>query len=238
MQQAIIKDCKNNKIHFSLVSYTRDLYEEDPVTGETKITAIGSIKGERNDAVERDLGAMKQKTNATNSIEISNKGEDNMEIQDMLAAIHNAIKNGSEDYEDVVESLGLEGKLVNADHEAGAKLVEAFKKMNVEDPVAEIKNLREKVASDKTAVFNAKLNAEFGVSKEDATGAETNALRQCAEVMIDKTANADEAIKAFKATAAAKQLAGMLASTDDGVVVNSIESTAKVNSNEIKTEVY
>ncbi len=233
-----IKDCRNNKIHFSLVSYTRDLYEEDPATGETKITAIGSIKGERNDAVERYLGAMEQKTNANKSIEISNKGEEIMEIKDMINAIHKALNYGNVDYEDVVEGLGLGDKMVNADHLAGAKLVDAFKKMNVEDPVAEITKLREKIASDKDAVFNAKLDAEFGASKKDATGAETNALRQCAEVMIDKTANADEAIKAFKETAAAKQLAGMLASTDDGVVVNSIESAAKVNSDEIKTEVY
>jgi len=49
-------------IHYSLVSYTKDEILNDK-NGKTIINVVGSVKGERNDAVEIGLGAMDQKTN-------------------------------------------------------------------------------------------------------------------------------------------------------------------------------
>ncbi len=241
--ERFITENKTNMIHFSLVAYTKDVGEEDPVTGNYSITVVESVRGERNDAVERDLGAMKQVTNAVESgdggqAKNAEKGDEQMELKDMLKAIRNALTNGSANIVEVSAELGVADKMVNAEHEAGVKLADEFKKLNIKDPVAEFKALQAKVKTDVDAVFNAKLDVEFGPSKKDATGAETNALRQCAEALIDRTANADEAIKAFKTTAAAKQLAGKLASTSEGIV-QVLEAANKVNAADpIPTEEY
>jgi len=57
-----IRENKSNMIHYSLVSYTKDEILNDK-NGKTIINVVGSVKGERNDAVEIGLGAMDQKTN-------------------------------------------------------------------------------------------------------------------------------------------------------------------------------
>lgn len=55
---------KAGMLDYSIVSYTKDEIETLP-EGNMKITAVASIAGERNDAVEYGLGAMEQKTNAS-----------------------------------------------------------------------------------------------------------------------------------------------------------------------------
>ncbi len=58
-----IDDIQMNMVHFSLCTWPDIMEVEDPATGVVTRTAISSRKGERNDAVEYDLGAMKQETN-------------------------------------------------------------------------------------------------------------------------------------------------------------------------------
>ena len=59
-----IRENKSDMVHYSLVSVTKDEIDEDD-EGNWVINVIGSIRGERNDAVEYDGGAMQQKTNET-----------------------------------------------------------------------------------------------------------------------------------------------------------------------------
>jgi len=57
-----IRENKSDMVHYSRVSYTKDEIERDE-NGNVTINVVGSIKGERNDAVEYGMGAMEQKTN-------------------------------------------------------------------------------------------------------------------------------------------------------------------------------
>jgi hypothetical protein len=59
--EIFIRECKSDMINFSIVAYTRDEVINDGDKMERNI--VGSVKGERNDAVEYGLGAMEQKTN-------------------------------------------------------------------------------------------------------------------------------------------------------------------------------
>ena len=61
--ETFIKNIKAGMVHFSIVSWTEDIIERDENGSITTIKAIRSVKGERNDAAERNMGAMEQKVN-------------------------------------------------------------------------------------------------------------------------------------------------------------------------------
>ncbi len=238
-----ITENKSNMIHFSLVTHTKLITETDPETGENRQTAIESVRGERNDAVERDMGAMKQETNAGKpGVENPEKGEKSMEIKEMLVAIRNALKNGSVAVGDVAKGLEIEDKMVNSQHEAAAKVMKGLADLGVKDKIVEeVAALQNKVKADSDLVYNARLDTEFGASKKDAAGAETNVLRECAEMALKNAdrSKVDEAIVAFKNSAVAKTLAGQLASTQSAVnvvesapAVNAVGGSAGINSKE------
>ncbi|GAG90089.1 unnamed protein product, partial [marine sediment metagenome] len=67
-----IRENKSDMIHYSLVSYTRDEVDKDK-DGNMIINIVGSIKGERNDAVEYGMGAMEQKTNEKENIGVADE---------------------------------------------------------------------------------------------------------------------------------------------------------------------
>ncbi len=238
-----ITENKANMVHFSLVTCPKLIVENDPETGDVKRTAVESVRGERNDAVELNMGAMKQETNAGKSgVENSEKGEKSMEIKEMLVAIKNALKNGSVAVGDVAKGLEIEDKMVNSRHEEAAKVMKGLADLGVKDKIVEeVAALQNKVKADSDLVYNAKLDTEFGASKKDAAGAETNVLRECAEMALKNAdrAKVDEAIVAFKNSAVAKTLAGQLASTQSAVnvvqsapAVNAVGGSAGINSKE------
>ncbi len=237
-----IDENKLNMVHFSLVTCPKLVIENNPETGDVMRTAVESIRGERNDAVEHSMGAMKQETNAGKSgVENPKEGEKSMEIKEMLVAIKNALKNGSVAVEDVAKGLEIESKMINAEHTAAVEVAKGLTNLGVKDAVAEFTVLKNKVKADSDVVYNAKLDTEFGVSKKATDGTETNVLRECAEMALANAdrSKVDEAIATFKNSAVAKTLAGQLASTQSAInvvesapAVNAVGGSAGINSKE------
>ncbi len=226
-----ITENKANMVHFSLVTCPKLIVENDPATGDVKRTAVESVRGERNDAVERDMGAMKQETNAGKSgVENPEKGEKHMNKNELLKALNNLMETGQLGLAELADSAKFADKLVNAEHLAAVEVVQGLADLGVKDKIVdEVAALKNQIKADSDLVYNAKLDTEFGASKKDAAGTETNVLRECAEMALANAdrAKVDEAIVAFKNSAVAKTLGGQLASTQSAV--NVIESAPAVN---------
>lgn len=181
---------KTDMIHYSLVTYPREERFEDK-DGNTVINIIESLYGERNDAVEYDLGAMKQLTNQkdlnglsndTNLTDNQKEGEEILEKDELLKKI-NALKTNAElTLVEVAKAMGLENQVVNKEHTEALKVVNSLKELGLKDPIADIKVMQGKIEADAGAVLNARLDKEYGTNP-DADSKE-NYLRQYAGQQI------------------------------------------------------
>lgn len=94
---------KAGMLDYSIVSYTKDQIETLP-EGEMKITAVASLAGERNDAVEYGVGAMEQKTNAASDQHLQHQS---------VAFAKSLISNGKYDRNGSWSSQGMRRKIWN-----------------------------------------------------------------------------------------------------------------------------
>ncbi len=219
-----ITENKSGMVHYSLVSHLEYLRTDDPVTGDYVYTALRSLKGERNDAVPLDLGAMTQVTNAVNDGgKIKKEKESLMNKDEVLKAVKTFMENGTLGVGELATTLGINSKIVNPESVAAVELKKSLDGIKSADPVTEIVALRKQVAEDGAVVANAQLDLEFGASRKDTAGVETNLLRSYA---ADKLKGVDrakftEAVNAVKADPIAKKLASE--AVDANSTVNVVE---------------
>jgi hypothetical protein len=75
-----IRDVNAGLVHFSIVAWTEDIIERDENGFIKSIKAIKSVKGERNDAVEVNMGAMEMKVNKIAFDKLNDSGNDHSVI--------------------------------------------------------------------------------------------------------------------------------------------------------------
>ena len=202
--EMFLKEARAGMIHFSLVSYTRDVYEETP-DGEGVWNVVGSLYGERNDAVEWGTGAMPQRvTNKETTGDEPDEGDEHMDLKEMLAKLSTLKTNGDLDVSQVAKVLGIE--VVTKVHTDAVKLNAEIVEVLGEKPVEAAKALQEKVKADETAVFNARMDKEFGVAKhEDGSD---NLVRQQADSLVANGADLEDQITKAKENPILKRLKG------------------------------
>lgn len=220
--ETFIMENKSDMVHFSLVSYTKDEIMQDD--NGTTINVIGSIKGERNDAVEHGLGAMDQKTNNDNG------GKKDMDKKELLEKLKALKANAEITLPDIAKALDLSNQLITDKHNKALAMADSLTKLGVKDPVSEIKKLQEQAKANSTAVRNAELDKAFGVDAD-----KKNYLRQYAEKQTGDIASdgLEKRINEIKDDPIAKQLARDRADyTTDANAVGSVErkNTAEITS--------
>lgn len=120
-----IKENKSNNVDYSLVAYTRDeVIRKDGE--ETIVNVLESLGGERNDAVEYGLGAMKQKTN-------KQEGGSKLNKKELLEGLKTLKANAEITTPEIIEAFGLEG-----DYKILSEIKSIIKKENVIDELKKI----------------------------------------------------------------------------------------------------
>ena len=194
--ETFIKECKAGMVHFSIVSYVKE--ERTETKDGIEINIIESMYGERNDAVDRGTGAMKQVTNANGeSAAVGGKTipkteEPPMNREEFLKALAN-MKAAEITIEEMAKVLNATDKIVTKEQIEAVAVMNALKELKVTDPVKEIETLRATIEANAEAVKNAALDKEFGASTDE----NPNPLRQYA---AERLANAtyDDLMKGIK----------------------------------------
>jgi hypothetical protein len=219
-----IRNSRANMIHFSIVAYTRDKIFRNEDGYITAIHALESIKGERNDAVELNLGAMKQKTNEVREgagqaerLELDNGLESRkshmeatMEPNEMLAALKTCVANGTLAKDRIVKDFELE-IVTDVHRNAVAKLDELKKICGDEDIVKKYNDIvaenKELVKNNFDAIFDAKMSAAFGPKEIDG---KENLKRNAAELLVTtkEAGELDAAIETAKKNSIILSFAG------------------------------
>jgi hypothetical protein len=195
--KGFIRDIKAGLVNFSIVSYTRDIIERDEDGWISSVKAIESVRGERNDAVEINLGAMDQKVSKK-----QNKKEvylmNNDTYKEIIQNIVNQIDNGKINKNQVAADLKI--NVVTDEHLSALKDIEEIKKLcgdNYKAAIADMiknqenvkkenfKNIREKAMSEK-----------FGPVKINVNGKEEDNLKRiAADSMVTKEIVTEEELK-------------------------------------------
>jgi len=171
-----IRENKSDMVHYSLVSYTKDEYEEDE-NGDFIINAIESIKGERNDAVEYGLGAMEQKTNAdSGDSKDKPKEEGNVNKKELLEKLKTLKANAEITLDEIAEALGLGAKLLTKEHSDALKVVNSLAEKGIEKPLEQLEKMQADIKANQEDVRRAKLDTVYGIDEK-----KENFLRQYAE---------------------------------------------------------
>jgi len=199
-----IQDCRVGIVHFSIVAYTKDEYNEE--TGE--ITAVEFSHGARNDAVEYGTGAMRQKVNKnkkqreSDDIKQQNTGGKYImpenELQEILQNLDNRITNGSISKDDIAKQLKM--NMVQSEHAEALKLLKDIKEIVGDDPVKTIKQMKDNADEVLKTAYNNKrekaMSDEFGQEKITRAGKEEeNLKRQAAEPHVSRKIISDEELK-------------------------------------------
>lgn len=230
--ETFIKENKSDMVHFSLVTYPKYEVLEDK-DGNEIVNIIESLYGERNDAVEYNLGAMKQETNIKDlkdqdDLKDNNKlGGVNLETKQEVLKVLNTMKaNADITLIEVAEAMELQSQLITDEHLQAIKIVNSLKNLGFTDPVKDYEKLKNKIEADRESVRNARLDKEFG-TKEDSQTKKDNLLRTYAE---GKTVNVygddlEKAINDLKEDPIAKKFAAERADVNSeanelGVVEN------------------
>jgi uncharacterized protein YcbK (DUF882 family) len=223
---AFINDAKLNLVHFSMVSYTRDEIVDGP-DDVREYNVIESVRGERNDAVEFDAGAMDQKTNgkAGDSPEEIEENDTMLKKDEVLEALRNFKANGVINAPELAKTLGLE--IVGEIH---TKAIATLKKVNeltgTDDPVKAVETfLSEKKENAKAAIDN-KLTEEFGAVDKK------NLLRAHANTMSDAMAadtKMEDRVKSIKENSISIHLAAQAADFNSSQNRESGKSNRKEN---------
>lgn len=202
--ETFIKALKTGVVHFSIVSWTEDLIEVDEDGEIVSIKAIRSVKGERNDAAERNMGAMDQKVNKAGGEPLDeNKKEVSYimpepEYNEIISNLKNRCNNGVLSVEKICKDLGFE--IVKDAHKNAIKTLKEITDLTGENPVEKIKQMKaNEIQVKQTAYDNVreKLMFEaFGPEKIEVDGKpEINLKRNAAEPHVKKEIQTEEALK-------------------------------------------
>lgn len=199
--EAFIRENKANLVHYSIVSYTRDeIIDNDDGTREFNV--VESMFGERNDAVEYDMGGMDQKTNSkSGGMTPVNNGEAKMTKEEALKLLKNLMDNGKENAKDIAKALGLE--VVGDVHRSNAEALGKLNKLLGDDPVAKASELIDAEKKNAAALLESKVSEAFGAESKE------NLVREHANSMLktmDPKLSIDEKIQAIKENAITKKL--------------------------------
>ncbi len=165
--EVFIRECKSDLVHFSIVSATRDeiIRDDQGVT----VNVVGSIRAERNDAVEVDCGAMEQKTNI-NSPGVAGAGnlrsEDDMDKIELMKRLNALKANGEITLVEIAEAMGLKQLLATDVQLSAEKVINSLQQeLKVTDPVSEIKRLRAEIDAGRKEIREATVSRVFGPEK-------------------------------------------------------------------------
>lgn len=200
---AFIKENKANLVHFSIVSYTKDEIIDNG-DGSREYNVIESMYGERNDAVEYDMGGMDQKTNGKSGGEPPENSEVDMTKEEALTLLKNLLDNGKMNVKDIASEFGLE--IVGDVHRNNADLLKKLNGILGEDPVAKANEMIAERKANAEKLINSKLDAAFG---EAGTDEEPNLIRQHANSLLpglDSELSIEEKINAIKENPITKKL--------------------------------
>ncbi len=231
-----IRENMTGMVHYSLVTYPKEEVRMDE-DGNQVFYCIESIKGERNDAVEYDLGAMRQVTNAGVSGEMNTYEEtEEMEItkNDLVSRLNALKANGEITLMEVAEAMGLKNQVVTEEHLRAVNALKELEKIGIKDPVEDVKALNALFDENAKAVRNAALTETFGASEKDEAGNEKNLVRQYANKMVPESATGvelEKAINSVKEDPIAKKLAGeAIDPASETNVLGKAEGKKKTNS--------
>jgi len=246
--ERFIKHIRSGMVHFSIVSWTKDEHEVDENGYVTKIRAVESMKGERNDAVQVGLGAMKQKVNKEIPGEQPEKIKHERkyimaenEYAEMIKNLGNRITNGEVSKIEIATALGI--PVIGENHKSAIKTLKEISEIVGEKPVEKIKIMKaneQKVLQQKFENSREKLMIdEFG---QPGTEKLPNLKREAAELMISKIIVSDEELKQQVETAKkspvvlsfAKQEADITSNTNDltGIVIKTGDAGQRAPVNE------
>lgn len=228
--EIFLRECQSDMIHFSLVAYCKEIIERDD-DGNTTIKITESVRGERNDAVEYETGAMKQVTNSK-ELENTNRGE-GMEKGEILKKINSMRENGDISLKEIADTMSLSDQIITDVHRNALAVMNGLDKLGVSDPVKEIEKLRNQIKENEESVFNSVLTENFG---KPGTETEPNYVREYAEEKLKNKSGDEltEAIKELKNSPIAKKLIG----DQIDPAVNIIDSTGDKKQNGIETVEY
>jgi hypothetical protein len=186
--ERFIQECKAGMVHFSIVSCVKQEAIETKNGIEINITE--SLRGERNDAVDRDTGAMDQITNAeenpvVDGLDNLKNKEGQMDPKEVLKFLADS-KAAEITIDDVAKVMNATDRLITKEHTEALAVVNALSEMKITDPVKTIKELQEREVKNAEVVRNAALDKEFGAPGEK------NPLRTYADEKVAKNATYDD----------------------------------------------
>lgn len=201
--KSFIRDIKSGLIHFSVVSWTEDIIETDENGMIKSIKAIRSVKGERNDAVEVGMGAMKQKVNKDDNTSNNNKTEGYIMAEnvynDIVKNLKNQIDNGSVGKPQIAKDLGIE--IVTDEHKQAIEIIKKLEKVlgscDFEKEILEMKQNAETVKQQAYDNIREKeMTAVFGPEKIKVNGIDTDNLKRlAAEPLVSKVIQDEKILK-------------------------------------------
>lgn len=200
--ETFIKAVKAGMVHFSIVSWTEDIIEMDADGSVKSIKAVRSVKGERNDAVERNMGAMDQE------IKVNKDGDEipdqiktevkyimsDTEYKPMIENLKNRCANGSLSLERICKDLGFE--ILTKEHKEKLQTMEEIKKLSGENPIEAIKAMKSKEQEVKQQSYDNTreklMHDEFGPA---GTEEKPNLKREAAEPLVNKEIQTEDELK-------------------------------------------
>ena len=199
--EIFIRANKSDMIHYSLVSYTRDEVVKDK-DGSMIINVIGSVKGERNDAVEYGLGAMEQKTNEDIGVADNNNKsivkEKTMDKKELFGFLKTYKDNAEITLLEAADAMGLSNQIITEKHTNALIIMDEFSKLNVDNPIEQFKAMQEQLKKNAETVFEARMTQEFGAEKNE--NKTDNLLRKYAQDKLKdiESGKLENAIKELK----------------------------------------
>jgi hypothetical protein len=202
--ETLIKATKTGMVHFSIVAWTEDLIEVDEFGDVTSIKAIRSVKGERNDVAERDMGAMPQRVNKNGNENPDNNKEEDINImpdktyKEAITLLKNRCGTGELSFNTIGKDLGFE--IMTKEHKEAIETLEKVKKLTGENPVEQIKAMKAQEQQVKQDLYynmrERLMRDEFGSNEIEVQGKkEVNLKREAAEPYVSKEIQTEEELK-------------------------------------------
>jgi hypothetical protein len=194
--EVFIKENKSDMIHFSLVTYPKEIIETSDEG--TTIRIVESLFGERNDAVEYGTGAMKQVTNSEVEIKdgiddnVSNEAERGkaMDKDELLKKLNALKQNGEITLIEIATHLKLENQVMTDETREAVRIVNELKKDGVDDPISEFKRLKSVEKDGEEAKRQNALTEAFGPAK--FADGKDNLVRKYANDKLDAGVKIDD----------------------------------------------
>lgn len=203
-----IKENKTGMVDYSLVSYTRDVIEDND--GERTYNVVESLYGERNDCVGFGEGAMPMKTNSREPGE----GDSMSKKAEVLATLKTLKNNAEVDLPEIAEHLNLSEQIVTDEQRKSLSAYGQVKKLCGDvNPVEFIESMLAEKKANAESVRKAKLTEVFGPELNKITGKKNHA-REFAVMLVGDADLTEEKINEVKENETFKMLAADLANKD------------------------